>query len=71
MQRLLGYQVLQANCCRILSHPQWGAAVYPASMLFVARLYDGDDLLAGERCVPNVLKLRTVVTSFLEAFLIK
>ena len=31
-QALLGYHTQNANCCKILLHPQWGSAVYPATM---------------------------------------
>ena len=31
-QALLGYRTQNANCCKILLHPRWGSAVYPASM---------------------------------------
>ena len=31
-QALLGYRTQNANCCKILLHPKWGSAVYPASM---------------------------------------
>jgi len=29
---LLGYQVMNAGCCKIILHPQWGSAVYPATI---------------------------------------
>jgi hypothetical protein len=32
IQRLLGYRTYSAAMCRVLSHPQWGTAVYPASI---------------------------------------
>lgn len=31
-QALLGYSTQNANCCKILLHPKWGSAVYPATM---------------------------------------
>jgi hypothetical protein len=31
-QQLLGYSVMNAGCCKVLLHPQWGSAVYPASI---------------------------------------
>jgi len=31
-QQLLGYNVQNAGCCKILLHPQWGSAVYPATL---------------------------------------
>ena len=31
-QALLGYRTQNANCCKILLHPDWGAAVYPATL---------------------------------------
>ena len=38
MQRLLKYKkykILQASYCRILTHPVWGSAVYPATMFIL------------------------------------
>ena len=29
---LLGYQVMNAGCCKIILHPQWNSAVYPATI---------------------------------------
>ena len=29
---LLGYPTQNANCCKILLHPEWGSAIYPASL---------------------------------------
>lgn len=31
-QQLLGYSVMNAGCCKVLLHPQWGSGVYPASL---------------------------------------
>ena len=31
-QALLGYHTQNANCCKILLHPKWGSAVYPATL---------------------------------------
>jgi Methylmalonic aciduria and homocystinuria type D protein len=31
-QQLLGYSVMNAGCCKVLLHPQWGSAVYPATI---------------------------------------
>lgn len=31
-QVLLKYSVMNANCCKILLHPQYGSAVYPATL---------------------------------------
>ena len=31
-QQLLGYNVQNAGCCKVLLHPQWGSAVYPATL---------------------------------------
>lgn len=36
MQALLHYRVLNAGFCKILLHPKWGSAVYPASMFTTA-----------------------------------
>jgi hypothetical protein len=30
-QVLLGYATQNAGCCKILLHPTWGSAVYPAT----------------------------------------
>ena len=35
-QLLLGYAVMDANCCKIICHPAWGSSVYPASILTTA-----------------------------------
>ncbi|KAK9816425.1 hypothetical protein WJX72_000083 [[Myrmecia] bisecta] len=35
---LLGYKTQNAGCCKILLHPQWGSAVYPASIFAKAPL---------------------------------
>lgn len=32
IQKLLKYRILPTNCCRVLHHPLWGSAVYPASI---------------------------------------
>mmetsp|Transcript_35765 Transcript_35765/g.48315 ORF Transcript_35765/g.48315 Transcript_35765/m.48315 type:complete len:175 (-) Transcript_35765:108-632(-) len=32
MQMLLQYQVMNAGPCKVLLHPRWGGAVYPATM---------------------------------------
>jgi len=32
MQSLLQYRVMNAGCCKVLLHPDWGSAVYPASL---------------------------------------
>ena len=37
---LLGYETSNAGCCKIVLHPQWGAAVYPASLFTNAPLPD-------------------------------
>ncbi|KAG2448206.1 hypothetical protein HYH02_006791 [Chlamydomonas schloesseri] len=29
---LMGYQTSNAGCCKVLLHPVWGSAVYPASL---------------------------------------
>mmetsp|Transcript_2224 Transcript_2224/g.3500 ORF Transcript_2224/g.3500 Transcript_2224/m.3500 type:complete len:193 (-) Transcript_2224:121-699(-) len=35
-QTLLGYSVMNAGCCKIILHPDWGSAVYPASIFTTA-----------------------------------
>jgi len=37
---LLGYECQNAGCCKIVLHPQWRSAVYPASMFTKAPLDD-------------------------------
>ncbi|CAI5527204.1 unnamed protein product [Closterium sp. Naga37s-1] len=37
-QTLLGYPVANAGCCKVLLHPQWGSAVYPATFFTSAPL---------------------------------
>eukprot|EP01026_Neomeris_dumetosa_P056063 TRINITY_DN5119_c0_g2_i1.p3 TRINITY_DN5119_c0_g2~~TRINITY_DN5119_c0_g2_i1.p3 ORF type:complete len:195 (+),score=23.76 TRINITY_DN5119_c0_g2_i1:63-587(+) len=32
LQVLMGYSAANAGCCKIILHPQWGAAVYPATL---------------------------------------
>lgn len=29
---LLNYQTTNSGCCKVVLHPQWGSAVYPASL---------------------------------------
>ena len=36
MQTLLNYRVLNAGFCKVLLHPVWGSAVYPASIFTTA-----------------------------------
>lgn len=33
---LLGYRTQNAGCCKVLLHPRWGSAVYPASLFVKA-----------------------------------
>lgn len=35
---LLGYKSTTAGCCRVVFHPKWGTAVYPATMFTNAPL---------------------------------
>ena len=35
---LLGYATANAGCCKVVLHPRWGSAVYPASLLTRAPL---------------------------------
>lgn len=32
LNAVLGYSVQNAGCCKIILHPKWGSAVYPATM---------------------------------------
>ncbi|CAB1104393.1 unnamed protein product [Ectocarpus sp. CCAP 1310/34] len=52
MQLLLQYQVMNAGNCKVLLHPQWGSAVYPAS-LFCTAPSDFVQRLLEERLVPR------------------
>lgn len=38
LSTLLGYKTQNAGCCKILLHPKWGSAVYPASLFVKAPL---------------------------------
>ena len=40
IQHLLNYDLLNAGCCSILSHPKWGTAVYPATLFVKAPVQD-------------------------------
>ena len=35
---LLGYRTQNAGCCKIVLHPRWGSAVYPATLFARAPL---------------------------------
>ena len=35
-QQLLEYSVQNAGCCKILLHPSWSSAVYPATIFTTA-----------------------------------
>ena len=37
---LLRYTTVNAGCCKVALHPQWGSAVYPASLMTKAPLQD-------------------------------
>eukprot|EP00775_Hariotina_reticulata_P004124 gene4124-4370_t len=37
---LLGYKTQNAGCCKIVLHPRWGSAVYPATLFTKAPLQD-------------------------------
>lgn len=36
MQAMLKYEVMNAGCCKVLLHPVWGSAVYPATIFTTA-----------------------------------
>ena len=38
LELLLGYKTQVAGGCKLLSHPRWGAAVYPATLFTTASL---------------------------------
>lgn len=33
---LMGYSIQNAGCCKIVLHPRWGSAVYPATVFTLA-----------------------------------
>lgn len=39
-EQLLGYSVMNAGCCKVLLHPAWGSAVYPATIFTSAKAED-------------------------------
>ena len=39
-EQLLGYGVMNAGCCKVLLHPAWGSAVYPATVFTTAPVAD-------------------------------
>lgn len=39
-EQLLGYSVMNAGCCKVLLHPAWGSAVYPATIFTTAKIDD-------------------------------
>ena len=44
-QQLLGYSVQNCGCCKVLLHPKWGSAVYPASVFTNAPVDEVKSLL--------------------------
>ena len=36
LSTLLGYQVQNAGCCKVVFHPTWGSAVYPSTLFAIA-----------------------------------
>ncbi|KAL6750020.1 methylmalonic aciduria and homocystinuria type D protein [Haematococcus lacustris] len=36
LSQLMGYKTANAGCCKVLLHPRWGSAVYPASLFTTA-----------------------------------
>lgn len=36
LSTLLGYQVQNAGCCKVVFHPKWGSSVYPSTLFAVA-----------------------------------
>lgn len=49
MEVLLGYSTYNAGFCKILTHPQWGSAVYPATIFAYAPLGLAKELLRNYR----------------------
>ena len=47
-QQLLGYSVMNAGCCKVLLHPSWGSAVYPATIFTNATTEEVVDALGVE-----------------------
>jgi hypothetical protein len=44
-QLLLHYPVSNTGCCKVVHHPVWGSAVYPATIVALAPLYDVESAL--------------------------
>lgn len=44
-EMLLHYTVSNTGCCKVIHHPVWGSAVYPASIVALAPLYDVESAL--------------------------
>lgn len=44
-QSLLKYETMNAGCCKVLLHPVWGSAVYPATIITNAPKTVVEDLL--------------------------
>ena len=36
LSTLLGYQVQNAGCCKVVFHPTWGSSVYPSTLFAIA-----------------------------------
>ena len=45
-EQLLGYGVMNAGCCKVLLHPAWGSAVYPATIFTTAKAQEVEAELA-------------------------
>ena len=48
-QQLLNYSVQNAGCCKILLHPSWSSAVYPATIFTTAPADDYGRVIQGCR----------------------
>lgn len=46
MQTFLNYRTMDAGMCKVLLHPKWGSAVYPASVFTDAPLHTALDALS-------------------------
>lgn len=36
LSTLLGYQLQNAGCCKVVFHPTWGSSIYPSTLFAIA-----------------------------------
>ncbi|KAJ3021343.1 hypothetical protein HKX48_008738 [Thoreauomyces humboldtii] len=54
--QLLGYQTVQAGCCRVITHPSWGTRNYPATIFCAAPVNVVTKVI--EECVARPLEIK-------------